>query len=303
MIPTLLLTGFLGAGKTTLLNRLIAYYRSQRTVLLVNEFGQVGIDGQLLDEGNYDLVELNKGSLFCICVRTDFIEEVERIAAEIRPELLIIEATGLADTSEMEKMLALPTLRSQIELRACLCLVDCQNFLKIKEFLNAPISQVKNADAILVNKIDLASEEQIQQVKDAITEISPTARIYLTTFADAPLDSIDAIRRSSSSEQALPGDGRPDPVASLTLEGRGIFTPSAWERFRALLQPQALRVKGFLSLDGQAYHLDATAEQWEMTPTTRHPLGTNQLVVIGQRLNWEVIEQQFFQQCDSEEKS
>ena len=303
MIPTLLLTGFLGAGKTTLLNRLIAYYRSQRTVLLVNEFGQVGIDGQLLDAGNYDLVELNKGSLFCICVRTDFIEEVERIAAEIRPELLIIEATGLADTSEMEKMLALPTLRSQIELRACLCLVDCQNFLKIKEFLNAPISQVKNADAILVNKIDLVSEAQIQQVKDAILEIAPTAQIYLTTFADAPLDSLDAIRRSSSSEQALPGDGRPDPVASLTLEGRGIFTLFAWEEFQALLQPQALRVKGFVSVDGQACYLDATAERWQMTPTTRHPLGTNQLVVIGQRLNWELIEQQFFQQCVLEEKS
>lgn len=301
MIPTLVLTGFLGAGKTTLLNRLIAHYRSQRTVLLVNEFGQVGIDGQLLDEGNYDLVELNKGSLFCICVRTDFIEEVERIATEIRPELLIIEATGLADTSEMEKMLALPTLRSHIELRACLCLVDCQNFLKIKEFLNAPISQVKHADAILVNKIDLASEAQLQQVKDAILEISPKAQIYLTTFADAPLDRIDAIRRLSSSERALPGDGRPDPVASLTLEGRGIFTLSAWEQFRALLQSQALRVKGFVSVDGQVHHLDATTERWQMMPTMRHPLGQNQLVVIGQRLNWELIEQRFFQQCVSEE--
>ncbi len=301
-IPTLLLTGFLGAGKTTLLNRLIAYYQSQRTVLLINEFGQVGIDGQLLDAGNYDLVELNKGSLFCICVRTDFIAEVERIATELRPELLIIEATGLADTSEMEKMLALPTLCSRIELRACLCLVDCQNFPKIKDFLNAPISQVKHADAILLNKIDLVSEEQRQQVEEAVLQISPTARIYQTTFAAVPLDVFDAIRRPSSAEKDLPGDGRPDPVVSLTLEGRGVFTQSAWEQFRAMLQPQALRVKGFLSLDRQVYHLDATAEQWHMTPTTRHPLGTNQLIVIGQHSDWRLIEERFFQQCVSEEK-
>jgi len=106
MIPTILLTGFLGAGKTTLLNRLIEHYKSKRTVLLINEFGKVGIDGEMLVEGNYEMIELNKGSLFCICVRTDFIFEVERIATQIKSELLIIEATGLADTSEMEKMLS-----------------------------------------------------------------------------------------------------------------------------------------------------------------------------------------------------
>ena len=111
MIPTILLTGFLGAGKTTLLNRLIAHYGSRRLAVLVNEFGQAGIDGQLLRQGDYQLVQLNRGSLFCICVRTDFIAEVERIARQLEPELLLIEATGLADTSEMEKMLALPTLR------------------------------------------------------------------------------------------------------------------------------------------------------------------------------------------------
>ena len=141
-IPTILITGFLGAGKTTLLNRLIEFYKSKRTVLLINEFGQIGIDGELLVEGNYEKVELNKGSLFCICVRTDFIDEVEKIATEIKPELLIIEATGLADTSEMEKMLALHNLKYYIELNACLCLVDCQNFLKIKDNLKAPASQI-----------------------------------------------------------------------------------------------------------------------------------------------------------------
>ena len=93
MIPTILLTGFLGSGKTTLLNRLIDHYKSKRTVLLINEFGKVGIDGELLVEGNYEKIELNKGSLFCICVRTDFIFEVETIATQIKPELLIIEAT------------------------------------------------------------------------------------------------------------------------------------------------------------------------------------------------------------------
>ena len=73
MIPTVLITGFLGAGKTTLLNRLIDFYASKRTVVLMNEFAEVSIDASMLKPGHYDLVELNKGSLLCICVRTDFI--------------------------------------------------------------------------------------------------------------------------------------------------------------------------------------------------------------------------------------
>ncbi|MGQ9560107.1 MAG: GTP-binding protein [Candidatus Oleimicrobiaceae bacterium] len=137
VIPTILLTGFLGAGKTTLLNRLIEHYRSRRMALLINEFGQVGIDGHLLRPGNYHKVELNRGSLFCVCVRTDFIAAVDYIGRKLKPELLLTEATGIADTAEMEKMLALPVLRAHVQLLACICLVDCQSFLKVKDVLRA----------------------------------------------------------------------------------------------------------------------------------------------------------------------
>jgi len=295
-IPTIILTGFLGAGKTTLLNRLIERYRSQRTVLLINEFGQIGIDGELLVAGNYTKIELNKGSLFCICVRTDFIFEVEKIARDIQPELLIIEATGLADTSEMEKMLALPNLIDKIHLQSCVCLVDCVTFPKIKNTLRAPLTQIEHADLILVNKIDLVPTEHVQQVIAAVKAIAPATPIITTRYADFHLAELDRFNRPAANVTEAPGEGRPDLVVSITLAGAGSFTNESWEKFRDLLQPQILRLKGFLTINWQTYHVDATFEQWELRPTTIINPNVNRLVVIGQNLDEDKIKTFFSQQ-------
>ncbi len=293
LIPTILLTGFLGAGKTTLLNRLIDHYQSRRAVLLINEFGQVGIDGALLHRGNYQKVELNKGSLFCICVRTDFIAEVERIADELQPDLLVIEATGLADTSEMERMLALPNLRPRIRLQASICLVDPQNFLKISVYLKAPLSQVRNADLVLLNKIDRVDEEQLQKTEKKIREIAPDVPIVRTRYAEFDLSLLDRLSHPTIGEVKELGDGQPDPVQSLTLEGKGSFSARDWQQWADALQPLALRVKGFVTVDGQSILVDGTPEQWRQQARFDRPAGSNQIVVIGRRLPVEELQSGF----------
>jgi len=295
MIPTILLTGFLGAGKTTLLNRLIGYYRSQRTVLLINEFGKVGIDGEMLVQGNYEKVELNKGSLFCICVRTDFIYEVERIAIQLQPDLLIIEATGLADTSEMEAMLALPNLKDHIQLQACLCLVDCQNFLKIKDNLRAPASQVRSADLVLVNKTDLVPPNQVEQVVAAVKAIHPSVEILTTQYAAFPLESVSHLMRPIPAATGAPGEGRPDPFVSVTLAKRGTFRRANWEKFRAEFQDQIMRMKGFVSIEHQVYFVDATSETWSLKPAAKTDSEEIRCVIIGQGLDEDRVEQRFFE--------
>ncbi len=295
MIPTILLTGFLGAGKTTLLNRLIHHYRSKKTVLLINEFGKVGIDGELLAPGNYQKVELNKGSLFCICVRTDFIFEVERIATQLGPELLIIEATGLADTSEMERMLALPNLKDHIELKASICLVDCQNFLKIKDTLRAPITQIQNADLVLLNKIDLVSEAQLQQVANAVASISPQVLQLQTKFAEFDLAILDHIQHPNIAATGELGEGRPDPVTSVTLDADGQFTQEGWSRFKEQIPPGIMRMKGFVVIDHQCYFIDATMDQFSMKQISDGTIRRNRLVVIGRKLDEDEMERQFLQ--------
>ncbi|MDZ7319850.1 MAG: GTP-binding protein, partial [candidate division KSB1 bacterium] len=271
LIRTILLTGFLGSGKTTLLNRLIQYYHRQKTVVLVNEFGQVSIDGQLLVAGNYQKIELNKGSLLCICVRTDFISEIEKIAHHLKPELLLIEATGLADTSELEGMLQLPKIRNAIDLQACICLVDCLNFLKIKDILRVPAAQIRSADLVLLNKIDLIGEDQLQQITTAIREISPGVPVVPTQFAEFQLSQLDQIRRPAPLTADEIGDGRPDPVTSITLTADGSFSQQSWHEFLALVQPYALRLKGFILVDQTPYQVDATMDQLKLMAMDSRP--------------------------------
>lgn len=293
MIQTIIITGFLGAGKTTLLNRLIDRYKDKRLVLLINEFGQVGIDGALLHPGNYNRIELNKGSLFCICVRTDFIDKVQRIADRLEPDLLLIEATGLADTSEMEKMLVLPNLNDRIDLHACLCLVDPQNFFKISRFLRAPVSQVRNADLIIMNKIDLVDRETMRLCTEEIRRIAPNIPILCASYADIPLETIDKIRRPHAELQEAPGEGRPDPVISVTLQAEGRFSRDSWRSLRDEIRPDVLRAKGFVTIEDIVYYVDATMDQWQEHPSASFDPGINRLVLIGQTLEEEKIREIF----------
>jgi G3E family GTPase len=293
MIPTILLTGFLGAGKTTLLNRLIDHYNSYRTVLLINEFGKVGIDGERLNEGNYEKIELNRGSLFCICVRTDFIAEVEKIATQLKPDLLIIEATGLANTSEMEKMLALPNLKSHIQLETCICLVDCTTFLKIKDNLKAPVSQLESADLILINKTDLVTDEQKSQVRKAVSSHVSRTPIIETQYADFPLETLNALHHRSTYSPGEPGEGRPDPVFSLTLESDNHFNEAGWTRFKEFIQPHIMRLKGFVEIDTDTRYVDATMDGWTETVLQKNTSPSIRLVIIGQTLDNDLIEKRF----------
>ncbi|MBN1996187.1 GTP-binding protein [candidate division KSB1 bacterium] len=292
MIPTILITGFLGAGKTTLLNRLINHYRSKRTVLLVNEFGEVNIDAQRLVKGSYETVELNKGSLFCICVRTDFIAEVERIAQKLHPELLIIEATGMADTAEMENMLALPVLKKHIHLSVNVCVVDAQNFLKVKTFLLAPVSQVSKADIVIINKIDLVTPQVLEAVKEVVISLAPGARVVATSYCSLDLARIEDFQRQNIVGTGTPGEGRPDPVVSVTLNSEGSCDMAAWTDFVNSLAGTILRVKGNVTMDGSVFEIDATTDRWtqKKIPGQKRE---NRLVVIGKDVDQKGVTEAF----------
>ncbi|MBC2745103.1 MAG: hypothetical protein HGJ93_19285 [Desulfosarcina sp.] len=96
-----LITGFLGSGKTTLLNRIIqSFPKDRKLMILMNEFGDIGVDGTLVDDDDLAMLEISKGSIFCVCVKTDFIKGLMDIAQRMQPDVLIIEATGVANPSQ-----------------------------------------------------------------------------------------------------------------------------------------------------------------------------------------------------------
>ena len=121
-IDVLMLTGYLGAGKSTLLQGLMKLPETARRdpALLINEFGQQGVDGRLFDDAGCPLYEINRGSLFCICTHADLLAALEQLAAQ-RPGVVLIEATGVAETRDFESLLEEPHLHQQFRVAQCLC--------------------------------------------------------------------------------------------------------------------------------------------------------------------------------------
>ena len=284
MIPTILITGFLGAGKTTLLKRLVLRETDQPTVVLINEFGKIGIDADLVGEGPFTKIELNGGSLFCICIRTNVFRQLEHIADVLKPRRLIIEATGIADTSDMEKLFSLPSFRNRIRVRANLCLVDCTTFPKIRHILRAPAIQVRSADLVVVNKTDCVDPPAVESVVRSIREISPDVPVVETVHSDFPLEIIDAIERPLPDLYEPPGDGRPDPLGSLALKGDGRFTRDQWETFWNDVSPNIFRMKGFVVIDDTPCFVDAVMDHLTIVPMKNLRGPSNRLVVIGPKL-------------------
>ncbi len=183
-IRTWLVSGFLGAGKTTFileqLNRAGA-----RVAVLVNEFGELGIDGALIQaKGGIDVVEM-PGGCICCSQKDGLTESIRRIAEGLRPELLLIEPSGIAETSEVLKVLTAPSLSGVIRLDAAITVLDAETFLEYAEpdtFGTFFLDQIIHADLILVNKADLVGPDELATIERRIAEISPCALVQRTAF-------------------------------------------------------------------------------------------------------------------------
>lgn len=222
----ILLTGFLGSGKTSLLNRIIAAVpESLRLLVLVNEFGELGIDGSLVDrrtrQGEFDLIEISKGSIFCACIKEDFIKSLIRIAEELRPDLLVMEATGVANPSDLRRDLRLPIFGGRFRLAEQICLVDAQNFLDTRNIFVSIDKQIASSTLFVLNKTDLATHEQIAAIRAVIADHHPHPEILETNHAAIPLDSLFASAMTDPDTPEGPACGRTDAgnvVSGLLLD-------------------------------------------------------------------------------------
>lgn len=180
-IDVYLLTGYLGAGKTTALNHILSLpeVASRNAALIINEFGKMGVDGALVESGTRPKYEINKGSLFCICTKTDFLKALSEIAAS-ETELVLIEATGIAETSDIEGFIREPHLQGRFAIRANLCLADAEHFTKAAAYIKAVYEQIRWADGVVINKADRANAAQLEQLRTVIGGINPDAKVCVT---------------------------------------------------------------------------------------------------------------------------
>jgi G3E family GTPase len=187
-IPVTVLTGYLGSGKTTLLNRILSEDHGKRYAIIVNEFGEIGIDNDLIVESDEEIYEMNNGCV-CCTVRGDLIRVVEGLMRRPgRFDAILVETTGLADPAPVAQTFFMDDdVRAKTRLDAVVALVDAKHLpLRLKDSREAE-DQIAFADVVLLNKTDLVSEEELKSVEATIRKINPSARIHRTTRAGIDL--------------------------------------------------------------------------------------------------------------------
>ncbi len=196
IIPVTILAGFLGSGKTTLLNRILREEHGLRLAVLVNDFGKVNIDAELLDgDGVSNMVSLPNG---CICC-TLFGSLVEVLSQLVHlpepPQHILIEASGVSQPHQVADIVFAGDFQQHMRLDGIITLVDALNVRRLAEVVMFIEKQLEDADLILLNKLDLVGPDEKEELIAWIHGIAPNARVIPTTYADVPLDILLSIDR------------------------------------------------------------------------------------------------------------
>lgn len=179
-LPVTIITGFLGSGKTTLLNYILTNQEGIKTAVLVNEFGEIGIDNELIVSTDESMVELNNGCI-CCTINEDLVSAVYKILErEEKIDYLVVETTGLADPLPVALTFLGTELREMTRLDSIVTMVDCANFSLDLFNSEAALSQIQYGDVIVLNKTDLVDEADVDALEVRVKDIKQDARILRT---------------------------------------------------------------------------------------------------------------------------
>ncbi|EKD31780.1 MAG: hypothetical protein ACD_77C00253G0005 [uncultured bacterium] len=303
IIPLYLISGFLGSGKSTLLRNIIEELGNDvRIGIVQNEFSSINIDAGILAEtnGNYSVLEMNNGSVFCLCLMSNFIPALSGFIDSYRPDKIFIEATGLADPLAIIQVVNSPKLIDKVKFVRAYTVVDASLFDRQINMIKAVSGQIRVADTVIINKCDKQSQSLAEEVGFKVKEINPFCNILFSQYAKLNREESDIIKHEDSTAQILTNNYNIDtyPLSSPpyikvnTIITSKKISSENLKNLTDLIAP-ALRAKGFLKIqDGTVKVLQAVCDEISLKDY-KLPVSRSEIVIFGEGINVSLIENLF----------
>jgi G3E family GTPase len=290
--PIYLITGYLGSGKTTFIRQIIETYTGEKKIAVIqNEFAPANVDGiDLKRQTNkyFELLEINNGSVFCVCLLSGFVNSLKAFVNEHKPGFILMEASGLSDPVSIGQIFGSPELQDEVFLAGVICIVDAANFIKMNSMMHQIGHQLMIADEILINKTDLYHD--LEEIKTAINKINPLARKHFTIQSNTPYNSIfqttfNTDQKTQKRYFFLQGDSNRPDIQSVVLRTSKPMKSKNLQSFLKTISENCYRLKGTIILDnGKVFSVQLVAADYkfeEIVPSSKQ----TELIAIGKEIS------------------
>lgn len=281
MINLVLLSGFLGAGKTTLMTSILEAYEDKKIGVVVNEFGKVNIDAVLIRKDGIEIAELSNGSIFCACIKDYFVDSLIELSYKDL-EYLFIEASGLADPSNMPQILEgiKHKVKENYAYKGAICVVDGETFLELAELLPALDNQIEYSKTAIINKMDLIDENRMTEVIERIKEINSGIDIIPTSYCQADIRGIIEnfdVTVKEGGETTNTFESRPK---TFILKGIEVIEQEKLEAFLHSIAQDTYRVKGFAATQNGNVEISSVGKHVNIN-SWKEAIKENEIVIIS----------------------
>ncbi len=310
LCEVVLIAGFLGAGKTTFLRHILGWPGNLAdTAILVNEFGELGIDGELLEGSGTPVVELANGCI-CCSLQGDLLRTLDEILVRFCPRLLLIEATGVADPLDILKVLRLPRFQPGLKVTKVVTVVDVDFWEARENFGSLFDNQIKAADLVLLNKIDLQEPALVSRYLAEIREVSPACALLPTCHCQIDPEVLRGLTGAVEPSQAPPlflpdlippdlfphltpdSHRHPTRYVAFSFESSTPFREGCFRELLEALPPELYRIKGYVLLGERRFFLNHVGGKSEWAES-QEP-GPTRLALVG----WQVDAKQILSRLE-----